>query len=373
MKKTWIGIFIAIALVIIGVLVVTQNGTKSDEIKIGVSLPLTGDVASYGQSAKRGIEIALEEINIDGGIDGKNLEVVFGDDRNDPKEGVAIIKKFVTIDKVDAVIGSAGSTVTLAIAPLANQYEVILLSPISSSVMLTEEGGAYFFRVCPADDAQAKILAEWVIEDGYRKVALIYTNNAWGKPIAESFTDYFESKGGRIVVSEGVEEKSTDLRTQLLKIKTANISVVVSPTYPIEGGNMLKQAKEMAIEAQFYGGDNWNSPEFLTASGEAADGVYFVDPAKPSGEKFTIFAEKYQDKYGMEPDINAAFAYDALYALAEAMKNSKSLNGKILKDTLFTVSFEGASGRIEFDESGDLKKPTFDKKMIQDGKTISIK
>ncbi len=370
MKKIWVG-FGIVAVILAIALAVVQTKRQPQEIRIGASLPLTGEVASYGIKAQRGIEIALEEINAAGGIGNKKISVTFEDDRNDPKTAVAIMSKFSAVDKLPVVIGSAGSTVTLAMTPVANKNKVVLMSPVSSSVKLTKEGGQYFFRVCPADDAQAKILSQWVLEKGHQEVALIFTNNSWGKPLAEAFQKYFESGGGKVVVSEAVEEKTTDLRAQLAKVKNADIKIIVSPTYPVEGGSLVKQAKEMGIEAEFYGGDNWDAPEFLTVASNAAEGAFFVDPSEAKGEKYLALAKKYKEKYGEEPDINVAFGYDAMLAAAEAMKRGGS-DGPSIRESLFKVSFAGASGIIEFDENGDLKTPTFDRNVIREGKKTRI-
>ena len=374
MRKVWIGIGIAVVIILVVgfIFIQTQKKKEPEVIKIGASLPLTGEVASYGIRAQRGIEIAVDEINAKGGIRKRKIKVIFEDDRNDPKTGVSIITKFATVDKVPVVIGSAGSTVSLAMAPVANQKKVVLLSPISSSTKLTTEGGPYFFRVCPADNAQAKILAKWVLEEGYTKVALIYTNNSWGKPLAETFKKYFEEHGGQVVVNEAVEEKSTDMRAQLSKVRASGVKAIVSPTYPIEGGNLVKQAKELGINVKFFGGDNWDAPEFLTAAGDAAEGVFFVDPAEPRGPVFDAFADKYKERYGENPDINAAFGYDALYAIVKAMEIAKKLDGPSIRDALYKVSFEGATGKIEFDQNGDIKYPAFDRNVIKNGKKEKI-
>lgn len=371
MKKIWIGIIIVVVVLAI-VFVTTRTKKELGEIKIGASFPLTGEVASYGQRAQRGIEIALEEINKAGGVKGKKIKVIFEDDRNDSKTGVSIITKFATVDKIPVVLGSAGSSVSLAMAPVADQNKVVLLSPISSSVKLTTEGGPYFFRVCPADDAQAKILAQWVLEKGHKRVAIVYTNNNWGKPLAESFTKYYEERSGKVIISEAVEEKASDLRSILTKIKSAKLNVIVSPTYPVEGGNLLKQAKELGVKAVFFGGDNWDAPEFLTAAGEAAEGAFFVDPSEPKGEKFSSFVKRYKSKYGEEPDINAAFGYDALIAVTEAIEKCNTIDGSSVKDALHNVVFDGASSQIEFDENGDLKAPAFDRNVIKNGKKVKI-
>lgn len=207
-------LFTVVLLAGIGIVCVTGCRDKqATSIQIGATFPLTGEVASYGQKAKRGIELAVEELNTAGGLLGKPVRIDFQDDRNDKKEAVSIMTKFAAIDKVPVVFGSAGSSVTLAIAPLANRYKVVLISPISSSSQLSTEGGPYFFRTCPADDLQAEVLTNWVKESGAKQVAIVYTNNSWGKPLAAGFQSRFEAAGGKVLSSDGVAESSTDFRT----------------------------------------------------------------------------------------------------------------------------------------------------------------
>jgi len=194
-KKTWVGVVVVAVVIAIALLVAWPWSPSSKEIKLGAMFPLTGEVASYGQKAKRGIELAVEEQNAKGGLLGKQIYVEFQDDRNDKKEAISIMIKFATIDKVPVVFGSAGSSVSLAIAPLANRYKVILIFPISSSAKLSTEGGDYFFRTCPADDLQAEILAKWVADTGAKRVAIVFTNNFWGKPLAEGFRQKFKAMG----------------------------------------------------------------------------------------------------------------------------------------------------------------------------------
>jgi len=198
-KKAWIAVVIIVAVVAIAILIVQPWTLSSKTINFGATFPLTGEVASYGQKAKRGIEMAVEDQNNKGGLLGKQVVVDFQDDRNDKKEAVSIMTKFATIDKVPVVFGSAGSGVSLAIAPLANRHKVIQISPISSSSQLSTEGGDFFFRTVPADDLQAEVLSRWVFDSGARRVAVVYTNNSWGKPLAEGFQNKFEALGGQVI------------------------------------------------------------------------------------------------------------------------------------------------------------------------------
>ena len=168
-RKVLISLVALAAAVAIALMMNQPWRASSKSINLGATLPLTGEVASYGQKAKRGIEMAVAEQNARGGLLGKQIVVDFQDDRNDKKEAVSIMTKFATIDKVPVVFGSAGSGVTLSIVPLANRYKVILISPTSSSSQLSAEGGQFFFRTVPADDKQAEVLSKWVFNSGAKK------------------------------------------------------------------------------------------------------------------------------------------------------------------------------------------------------------
>ena len=346
---------------------------KEKEIKVGATFPLTGEVASYGQKAKRGIEMAVEDINAKGGVLGRKVIIDFQDDRNDKKEAVTIVTKFATIDKVSVIFGSAGSSATLAVAPIANQNKVVLISPISSSEKLSTEGGAYFFRTCPSDDLQAKILSDWVYESGARNVAVVYTNNSWGKPLSEGFEKNFVDKGGKVLLSEGIAENTGDLRTVITKIKKLqNIDAIVSPTYPKEGGTFVKQIRELGLKAPLFGGDNWGSPEFLNIAGKSAEGVYYTAPAENKSQAFNEFAQRYKTKYGEEPDVFGAYSYDAANAIFKAIETAKSSESDKIREALLKVSFPAVSGQIAFRPNGDLSSEAFSRKTIIDGKAELI-
>ncbi len=373
-RTAWIAAGIVVAVVVVALVIVQSWGPSSKTITLGATFPLSGEVASYGQKAKQGIELAVEERNAAGGVLGRPVEVDFQDDRNESKEAVGIITKFGTIDRVPVVFGSAGSTVTLAITPLANRHKVVLISPISSSSQLSSKGGAYFFRTVPADDLQAEVLAQWVHETGAKRVAIVYTNNSWGKPLADGFQSRFESLGGQVLLSEGVAEKTNDFRTIIAKLKgLEGLDAIVSPTYPKEGGVFVRQAKELGFAIPLFGGDNWGSPEFRTIAGDAAEGVSYTAPSESTTPAYVAFAERYKAKFGEEPDVLNAYAYDAAMAIFKAIEDCKSTKAPAIRDALAKVSFTGASGEIAFRDNGDVRSKSFAKKTIQDGKAVDIK
>lgn len=347
---------------------------EKNEIKLGATFPLTGEVASYGQKAKRGIEIALEEQNAKGGLLGNIINIDFQDDQNDKKEAVSIMTKFASIDKVPVVFGSAGSTASLAITPLANRHKVILISPISSSSKLSTEGGDFFFRTVPADDLQAEILSKWVYSSGARKVAIIYTNNSWGQPLADGFKRRFVALGGEVINMEGVQENTADFRTILTKLKGMEfLDAIVSPTYPKEGGVFVRQAKELELNIPLFGGDNWGSPEFRNIAGKAAEGVKYTAPSESTSPAYAQFAQQYKTKYGEEPDVFSAYSYDAAMAIFKAIEASGIVDPAKIREALLNINFTGASGDIAFRPNGDLKSEAYAKKTIKNGEAIDIK
>lgn len=356
-----------------GLLLLSCQKKESNTVKFGATFPLTGDVASYGISAKQGIELKIDEINKQGGVLGKQIVVDFQDDKNDKKEAVSIFNKFATIDKVPVVFGSAGSTVSLAIAPLANKYHVVLISPISSSKQLSTKGGEYFFRTCPADNLQAEVLAKWVVESGAKKVAVVYTNNSWGKPLAEDFKELFTKSGGQVVLFEGIDENTTDVRTIISKIKAIkDLDAIVSPTYPKEGGIFVMQLKQMGVNIPLFGGDNWGSPEFLQIAGDAANGVYYTAPTQSKSPYYESFVKNFENKFHKKPDIFSAYAYDAATAIIKSVDKAKSFKPDDIKNTLVNIEFMGVSGEIKFKPNGDLETKGFDKRTIQNGKSVLV-
>ena len=373
-KKIWVILVIVVVIAIFGLLISNRQPDNTESIVLGATFPLTGEVASYGQKAKRGIEIALEEINATGGLLGKQVEIDFQDDKNNKKEAVSIVNKFASIDKYPVVFGSAGSGVSLAICPITNKNKVIQISPISSSTLLSTQGGDYFFRTVPADDQQAEILAKHVIELGVRKVALVYTNNSWGKPLAEGFKEKFIPSGGQVLVEEGVQENSNDFRTILSKIKQIDgLEAIVSPTYPKEGGVLVRQAKELGLTLKLFGGDNWGSPEFREIAGNSAEGVVYTAPAQRTSAAYDDFAKKYEQKYGEAPDVFGAYSYDAFMAIARAVQQAQSIETEKIRQALLNLTFEGVSGQIKFKDNGDLDSEAYAVMIIKDGKAVSAK
>jgi branched-chain amino acid transport system substrate-binding protein len=344
--------------------------SKLKEVVIGAVLPLTGPIASYGRNAQAGIDLAIAEENSKDSI---KVRVIYEDDAGEATNAVSAAQKLISMNNVPLIVGEASSGFSLAIAPICNQHEVVLFSPISSAAELTSKGGPFFFRVCPSDAFQAKILAQWLVDDKIKNVSLLYVNSDWGLSLKDEFTLDYISSGGNIVAVEACREGDRDFRSYLAKLKRDEIQALVAFTPPKEGGPMVRQARELGFTVPLYGGDFWGTPEFKETAGEAANGVLFTFPASPSGLKYDEFVEKYKKAYGKDPDVYAAYSYDLMHIVFRSLR-AGATTGVKLRDYLRSMdTYVGITGPTRFDQHGDVITKTFDKKTIINSKNVIVK
>jgi branched-chain amino acid transport system substrate-binding protein len=333
-----------------------------EKVSLGAVFPLTGDTASYGQAAKKGIDLAVGEINKRGGIGGKTVEIIYEDDNGKAANAVSAMEKLISVNKVPLVMGSAGSSVTMAMCPIANREKVVLITPISSSKELTEKGGPFFFRVCPSDVVQAAMMAEWFREDGRKRAAVVFLNTSWGQGLKDEFVNRYKALGGEIVSIEACNEGDRDLRAQLTKAKASNPDALYGITQGREGGALLRQAKELGFDKPVYGADVWGSPELVETAQDAAKGVKIIVPAEYKGTKYQEFAKAFKQRYGEDPDTYAAFSYDMVMILSAAL--SKADTGDSLQKAMAETSDEGVTGVTKFDKNGDVVGKGFEQKIL---------
>ena len=345
--------------------------TLKDEIRIGAVLPLTGDIASYGKRAQKGVQLALDEINGSDDYD-FTLAVDFQDGKGEAQESVTLMRRAASVNHYPVVIGAAASSVTLAMTADANEYKKVLISPISSSTQLTLEGGPYFFRVCPSDAFQAVILAEWIYEEGHNTVSVLTVNNSWGIGLKDRFVQEFEDRGGTVLTVESCDEGDKDFRAQITKIIAAAPDAVYSPTYGVEGGLILRQLRELGYEDPVFGSDVWSAPELITSAGEAAEGVYLVRPAQYTGGEYQAFKTAFEEKFGEEPDVYAAYSYDIGMILADCFAAGNKTGEQVRSYLLGMAPYRGATGETAFDENGDCNSKSFIRQVIQSGEYVDV-
>jgi branched-chain amino acid transport system substrate-binding protein len=387
--KKWLSVF-AVSTLIVGLLAAcgadndTSSGESgetndSDTIKIGVNLELSGAVASYGTSEAAGIDLAVEEINAAGGIEGKQIEIVKIDNKSDNAEATSAAIRLAEQDKVVAIIGAATSGATVAQAQIANDKQVPLISPsgTSPSVTVREDGGVneYVFRTSFIDPFQGTVAANFAANELKVKNVAIYSDNAsdYSKGLAASFKKDFEAAGGKIVANESYVAKDPDFRSTLTRIKSADPEFIFIPGYYEEVGLIVKQAREMGIDVPLMGADGWDSPILLDLAGaEALNNTFTTNhysSEDPDG-KIQEFSKKFEGKYGKAPDAFNALGYDTVYLLADAIKRAGGADSVKIKDALAeTKDLELITGLYSVDENHHpIKSATILE--YQDGETV---
>jgi len=325
----------------------SAGGSKSSEgdtIKLGVNLELSGAVASYGQSLESGIDLAVDEINKDGGIDGKKIETVKVDNKSDLTEATNAALKLITQDKVTAIIGAATSGDTVAQVQIANDKKTVLLTPSGTApnVTVNDDGSVndYAFRTSFIDPFQGTVAANFATNDLKIKKAAIFADSAsdYAKGLAASFKETFKANGGSIVSEEAYVAKDTDFSSTLTRIKAKNPDFIFIPGYYEEVGLIIKQAREMGITVPFMGADGWDSPKLVDLAGkDALNNTYITnhyssqDPDEKIQKFVTAYKKENKDK---NPDAFNALGYDSVYLLKDAIERADSTDSAKIKDAL---------------------------------------
>lgn len=361
---------VAILLIAILALPLACGKKEAGEIKIGVITPLSGEGATYGEATKRGVDLAVAEINAQGGVNGKKVRIIYEDDQINPQVGTQAIQKLINVDKVPVILGAFGSSVSLAVAPIAEQNKVVLFSASSTADAL-KDAGDYFFRNVPPNSRQGQSAARFALEKlNAKKAAILYMNNDYGISLTESFKTYFQNNGGSVVETDVYNPGDRDFRSQLSKIKDTNPDVVFYPGHYQESGLILKQARELGINVPFIGGDGSYSPELISIAGNAAEGSYYTLMAMGYGvadEQIDQFTNSFETSYGIEPDVYSAYAYDAIQVIVNAIRNGGYSSDGIKQALYATKNFLGVTGYTSFDANGEVDKE-FSVYIVKDGK-----
>jgi branched-chain amino acid transport system substrate-binding protein len=361
-----------IFLVLILLSIIYCGCTKNENtFKVGVNLPLSGNVSYYGISARKGIELALEEIKAKNEFKNVNIQLIYEDNQGQAKLSINAITKLINVDKVQAVIGCGSSTETMAAAPIAIENKVILISPISSATSISKFG-QFIFRSCPSDLIQAQDLADFVLESKKKRIAIIYANSTWGTGFKDNFVEYFKSKGGEILDIKSSDPGESNFRSQLSVLKALNPEALVFIIYAKEGGTLIRQTRELGMNQNIFGADPWSQKDLRIGAGNYSDGVMYTTPVQYAGEVFYGFREKYLNKYKEEPDVYSSNGYDCMMLLANGyIKGCRT--GEQFRDFLRNVSdFIGATGPTRFDVNGDVIGKKFGRFVIVNGEPKEI-
>lgn len=337
------------------------NGCGDSEvnlIKVGAILPLTGDISEYGTGCKRGIDLAIDEINSTG-LDVKWI-VSYADSKGIVKEAVNSLKSLES-KSIDYVVGPVTSSAAISLIPIINSDNILLFSPTASSPELSCSSDL-FLRVWPSDNYEAEAIANYAIESlKHNRAYIFYVNNDYGIGLKSQFEKTFTNNGGIIAGSESYKANATSFRSIITQMKGVDgIDCIYMIGYHTELAFLTRQIKESKLETQLLASANYETPELVELLGELANGVIYATPStqQEGNEQNDKFISTFQKKYDLNPDIFAKNSYDIVMLLHKAIKYGKANDpidvAKYIKNLEF---YEGVSGNMKFNNCGDVLKP----------------
>jgi branched-chain amino acid transport system substrate-binding protein len=331
-----------------------------DTIKVGEFASLTGKEATFGTSSHEGTELAINEINLAGGVLGKQIELLTEDNQSKAGEPANIVNKLISRDGVVAILGEVASSRSLEAAPIAQTAKIPMISPASTNPKVTEVGD-YIFRICFIDPFQGTVMANFADKTLKAKKVAILTDakSDYSKGLAKYFKEQFAKNGGTLASELDYNGGDKDFKAQLTTIKGAAPDAVFVPGYYNDVALIAIQAKELGLTIPLFGGDGWESENLLQVGKDAVEGHYFSTHCSPedTSPKMVSFVAAYKKKYHKTPDAMAALGYDSVYVLAEAIKRAGTTEGPKLRDAIAaTKDFEGVTGKFSLDAKRDAVK-----------------
>jgi len=346
---------------------------SDDEIKIGVFQPLTGENGGGGSQEVDGIKYANE---VYPEVLGKKVRLIIVDNKSDRAEASIAATRLVEREKVVAVIGSYGSGVSIAAGDIFKEAEVPAMGASCTNPMVTL-GNEYYFRACFLDPFQGTVMANYAIQQGKTKAAIItQIGDDYSTGLGAFFAQAFEKLGGTVVSRGEFQTNEQDFNSILTNAKAAEAEVIFAPSSIASAGLIIRQAKSLGIDALLMGGDTWENEAIIQVAGDAAEGVvistFFDEKNSAATEEAKKFVPGFKEYLGGDDKVIpavSALGYDSYIVVLDAIARANSTNGPDIRKALEeTKDFQGVTGKLEFDENGDAKKDSAVIKIIKDGK-----
>jgi branched-chain amino acid transport system substrate-binding protein len=338
----------------------SEERGPADKVVIGEFASLPWGKSRFGQSSHKGTQMAIDEINADGGVLGKEIELVTEDDQSKPGEPATVVKKMISRDGIVALLGEVASSRSLEAAPIAQQAKIPMISPASTNPKVTEVGD-YVFRICFIDPFQGTVLAKFALSRGWKNVAILTdVKQDYSVGLSQFFKEYLTKNGATVVSEQSYSSGDKDFKAQLTSIKSSNPDAVLVSGYYNEAGLIASQARELGLDVPMLGGDGWDSPSLVEVAGAAMEGNFFSNHFSTEDQSPVIqeFIKKFKAKYQEEPDAMAALGYDSAMIMTDAIKRAGSTDSKAVRDAIAaTKDFEGVTGKITLDEHRNANKP----------------
>jgi branched-chain amino acid transport system substrate-binding protein len=347
------------------------QGAGKEPVTIGVTGPLTGQYAQYGVQWKKGFDLALDEINAGGGINGRPLQYVFEDSQSDPRQTVAIARKYVADDRIVVEIGDFSSAASMAASPIYQAAGLVQFGFSNSHPDFTK-GGDYVWSNAVNQKDEMPLLADFVHDLGLKKVAVLYINSDWGRTAKDLLAEAVVQRGGAIVGAEGYLADEKDFRSAIVRLRGANPDSIALISYYPDGAQLTRQIRQAGITQPIVAGGSIYSPKFLELGGDAVNGVLTTVPFFPGDPRPIVqsFVKSFIAKFGVEPDAYNGRAYDTMILLASVMRQFGT-ERKAIKEGLGKIKGVPSVvyGSVAFDtETRRVANPLVSRIVVKDGK-----
>lgn len=336
----------------------------AETIDLGISLPLTGSQAKFGEIQKNSYQIAVEEINAKGGVKGNSIALRFEDSQAKPEVARAIVEKLIDVSKQPVIIGEYTSSCAKAVAAVAEERKTPYIVVASAADDITQQNYKYVFRVNPSSAYYASGLMGYLAQVVKpQTMAILYESSDFGTSGADEMEKAAAAAGYKVLIKEKYEKGAVDFKPILTQVKAARPDVIYMVSYVMDASLLMKQIKELRIDAKLFAGGaaGFAIPEFITNAKDAAEYVVtatlWSPQAKYPGAK--EFADKYKAKFGDYPSYHGALAYSATYVLADAMGRAKSMGSDDIRDALKSTSMNTAFGPVKFQDKDGYQNQNF--------------
>ncbi|WP_413188805.1 branched-chain amino acid ABC transporter substrate-binding protein [Paraburkholderia sacchari] len=338
-------------------------------VRIGFAAPLSGDYADYGRDLQKGTQLAIDDANAQGvkiGDQTAHFELVSFDDRADPRGGVQAATRLAN-ENVAAVVGHFNSGAAIAASRIYESAGIPMIAPIATNPTLTSQGFANTFVVVANDAWTAGVAGAWAVDEiKARRIAIVDDRSAFGQGEADVFERTVKARGGIVVARDftaggtgetGGTGDSVDFGPQLARIQAANADLLYFGGLAHEAAALVRQMKARSMSAQFVGGGGVALPDFVRLAGVAGEGALAWEYGRPLAQlpDGPHFAQRFKSRFGVDVLAYAPFGYDAAWAAIHAMAAARSANPEVWRGALKTLSFDGVTGRIAFDDQGALR------------------
>lgn len=333
---------------------------SAETIRIAIAGPVTGPVTQYGDMVRAGAQLAIEQINAAGGVDGNKLEAVIYDDACDPKQAVAVANKVVN-DGIKFVVGHVCSSSTTPATDIYEDEGVLMVTPSATAPEITARGYKLIFRTIGLDNLQGPISGRFIL-DKYKDstIAILHDKQQYGEGIATEVKKTLEAGGVKVALFEGLNAGDKDYSALIAKLKRANVNFVYFGGYHPEMGLLLRQSKQAGLNARFMGPEGVGNSEITAIAGDASEGMYTALPrAFEEDPKNKDLVEALKAKKQDPTGIFVMPSYSAVSVIAQAIDKADSTDPEKVAQALRSNSFETPTGTLTFDEKGDLKSFDF--------------